>query len=118
MAKLCLFALALPLLLSGCHVSVSGDIKFTLTPGPTEDSVKISCEASSSGKCHFAFEGSAEPDTVSIGTGTSVTVRRIGPGTQYCAETHRPSLDTCSKSTIELHPVTVEKKSSSNKAIS
>jgi hypothetical protein len=118
MAKLRLFVLALPLLLSGCHVSRSGDIRFTLTPSTTEDSVKISCEASSSGKCHFAFKGSAEPATVSVDTGTSVTVRRIGPGTQYCAETHRPSLDNCSKSILELHRGTVEKKTSTDRSSS
>lgn len=118
MLKLRLVLVALPLLLAGCNCSRLPDLKFTLAPGATEDSVTITCEVSSTGKCHFLFDGNATPDMVSIDTGTSRTVQQISPGTQYCADTHKTSFDLCSKSTIDFHRVTVEKKISSDNVTS
>jgi hypothetical protein len=110
MPKLRLLSVATLLLaLAGCHQSRNSRIRFTIIP--SGNSVAVTCSASSTGKCHFAFASEPTPTVLAIETGSTVTVQQVSMGTEYCAEPHSVSLETCKKSPVASRRENVEKKS-------
>jgi uncharacterized membrane protein len=111
-----LCATTLSLALAGCHSSRSSAIRFTIIPHP--NSVDITCTASSTGKCHFAFDIQPTPTVATVEAGSTTTFQQVSMGTQYCGEVHAVSLDTCKKSPVAPKRENVEKKSSDDRPVS
>jgi hypothetical protein len=111
MPKLRLLAAAsLTLALAGCHHTRSSRIAYTLTP--SDDAVTVTCNHSSSDKCHFAFAGPSTPSLATIDVGSTITIKDIPVGTEFCAESHAVTLDNCSRSRTTGKTQNVEKRSS------
>jgi hypothetical protein len=85
----------------GCHPQRhSSNLNFTIAHDRAAQTATVACLASSSDKCHIAFTGEVAPATADIKTGDTVVFHNVAPETQYCADVHKPSLDSCKKSTL------------------
>lgn len=97
---LCLAACAL-LALTGCksrqHTIA---IAFTSDPDLAAQTLTLTCRASSSGTCHFAFTYGFDPAEAAVKTGDSATLHGDLSNALYCAEVTRPNIATCNKSSI------------------
>jgi len=112
--KKLLLPLALIALL-GCHPNRrSSDLQFTIAHDSAAQSATVTCTASSTGKCHFAFTADATPDTADIQTGDTFVFHNVTPDTQYCAAVHKPSLDSCKKSPLPQNQSTETRSSQSD----
>ncbi len=106
-----LLPLALIALL-GCHPNRhSTNLKFSIGHNSVAQTITIACTASSSGKCHFAFTGDVSPATADLQTSDTLVVHGVATGTQYCADVHKPSLDSCKKSPLPEHQSTESRSS-------
>ena len=114
--RLSAVALLIAFLTVGCHGTRSSNsslVRIVVDPDIADNSVKITCEVSSTGKCHLAFTGDASPSTTEISTGSTQTIQHTNPGTLYCVEAHRARLSTCDKSALPSKHTTCQKRSSS-----
>ena len=102
MNKKPLLGLALIALLGCHHYLHTRNLKFTIAHDSTAQTATVTCTVSSSGKCHFAFTGNISPATADLEQGDTFVFHGVTPDTEYCAEVHKPSLDSCKKSTLPL----------------
>ena len=111
MNKKPLLGLALIALL-GCHRSPhTRNLRFTIAHDSTAQIATVTCTASSSGKCHFALTGNISPATADLEQGDTFVFHGVTSDTEYCAEVHQLSLDSCKKYTLPLFQSTESRES-------
>ena len=113
MPKSLLFVFAL-VGLTGCHHTRTGNFKFVITPDTAAQTVTVSCDQSSTDKCHFAFSGSVSPAEASVKVGETFVFHDVTPDSSYCAENHKPALETCQKTSVPPNRQTIKKEFSSD----
>jgi hypothetical protein len=112
--KKLLLPLAL-LALLGCHPHRhSSNLSFTISHDIAAQTATVVCVASSSDKCHLAFTGDVSPATADIQTGDTLVFHNVTPNAQYCADVHKPSLDSCKKSPLPQNQSTETRSSQSD----
>ena len=100
--------------LTGCHHTRTGNFQIVITPDTAAQTVTVSCDKSSTDKCHFAFTGGVSPAEATVRVGDTLVFHDVSSDSSYCAENHKPSLDTCQKSSVPLERQTIAKEFSSD----
>jgi hypothetical protein len=113
MPKSALFAFAL-VALTGCHHTRTGNFQYVITPDTAAQTLTVSCDKSSTDKCHFAFTGDVSPAEASVRVGETLVFHNVTADSSYCAENHKPSLETCQKGSVPLERQTISKEFSSD----
>jgi hypothetical protein len=109
--KKLLLPLALIALLGCSPRRHSSNLTFTIARDSAAQTVTVTCTASSSGKCHFAFTGDVFPANADLQTSDTLVVHGVTPDAQYCADVHKPALDSCNKSPLPEHQSTESRSS-------
>jgi hypothetical protein len=114
MTRLPAAALLLLVPFAGCTRAHTRELRFISAPGPASNALTITCQSSTTGKCYFLFTGSALLAEAAIRVGSTVTVAQLDPQTQFCSGIHKLNSDTCRKSPVEWHRVTIEQKTTTD----
>jgi hypothetical protein len=99
--------LTLPVvLLAGCNYHDKREVRVRIDPDIASHSVRVSCLASSTGKCFVSISGS-HPSRVVFEVDHVITVANVDPGAGYCMEVRGDLLDRCTPDAVPEHKVTV-----------
>jgi hypothetical protein len=99
----------------GCHHGLrTRNLEFTVAHDQVAQTATVTCTSSTTGKCRFAFTGDVSPVSADLQTGDTVVFHNVTPDTQYCAEVHQPSLNSCKKSRLPEHQSTESRSSQSD----